>query len=118
MNIGKLALRDREESFINLNPLQTGGRTTSDARKAIISYIDGYSICDWCKGALHITTEPDIAGFLGEVSDFLGMDYALQQTGCREAKYGVMHAISTGGSIYCAMAICIIVLKFLLKGPD
>ena len=24
MNIGKLALRDREESFINLNPLQTG----------------------------------------------------------------------------------------------
>ena len=101
MNIGKLELRDREESFINLNPLQTGGRTTSDARKIIISYIDGYSICDWCKGALHITTEPDIAGFLGEVSDFLGMDYALPTNGCREAKYGVMHSISTGGSILC-----------------
>ena len=52
MNIGKLELRDREESFINLNPLQTGGKTTPEARKAVISYIDGYSICDWCKGAL------------------------------------------------------------------
>lgn len=101
MKIGKLELRDREESYINLNPLQTGGRTTPDARKAIISYIDGYSVCDWCKGALHITTEPDIAGFLIDVSDFLGMDYALPTNGCREAKYGVMHAISKGGSILC-----------------
>lgn len=40
--------RSREELFININPIQPGGRLTPEAMKAVIAYGDGYSTCDWC----------------------------------------------------------------------
>ncbi len=90
----EIELRDWEEEYININPLQTGGRTYPDTRKAIVSYIDGYSICDWCKGALGITDRPPVREFLDDVSKFLGMDYTMLTNGCREAKFAVLHALT------------------------
>ncbi|HHQ45383.1 MAG TPA: O-phospho-L-seryl-tRNA:Cys-tRNA synthase [Candidatus Altiarchaeales archaeon] len=92
-----IPVRDREEDYVNVNPLQTGGRTYPDTRKTITSYVDGYSVCDWCVGALDKTDKPPIQEFLADVSKFLGMDHTLPTNGCRESKYAVMHAITKPG---------------------
>lgn len=93
----KIELRNREEDYININPLQTGGRSYPETRMAVDSYIDGYSVCDWCTGALCKMEKPPIQEFLEEVSKFLDMDYSLLTNGCREAKYAVLHAITNPG---------------------
>jgi len=41
--------RDVEEMYINIDPIQAGGRLTADAMKAAISFGDGYSVCDNCR---------------------------------------------------------------------
>ena len=46
---GTLEVRSREEQYINIHPIQAAGRLTTEARKAIISYGDGYSTCDACR---------------------------------------------------------------------
>jgi Sep-tRNA:Cys-tRNA synthetase len=97
MNIAGLELRDREEDYININPLQTAGRPYPDARKAVISYVDGYSVCDWCKGELCAMEKPPIKVFLDDVAKFLGMDAAMLTNGAREAKFAVLHAITKPG---------------------
>jgi len=93
----KLEWRAREELFINLEPLQRGGVVPAESRKVALSYIDGYSTCDYCLGTLHILKKPPICDFLTEVADFLGMDRAILTHGCREAKFAIMHAITKPG---------------------
>lgn len=93
----KLEWRAREELFINLEPLQRGGVVPAESRKVALSYIDGYSTCDYCLGTLHILKKPPICDFLSEVADFLGMDRAILTNGCREAKFAIMHAITKPG---------------------
>jgi len=63
---GNLPIRDREESFINIQPIQAAGRLTVEARKALIAYGDGYSTCDSCKKPFRLDkiTKPGIADFL------------------------------------------------------
>ena len=39
---GTLDVRSREEQYINIHPIQAAGRLTTEARKALISYGDGY----------------------------------------------------------------------------
>ncbi|HOI14629.1 MAG TPA: O-phospho-L-seryl-tRNA:Cys-tRNA synthase, partial [Methanoculleus sp.] len=46
---GSLDIRNREESYINVQPIQAAGRLTLEARKALIAYGDGYSTCDACR---------------------------------------------------------------------
>ncbi|PJA22387.1 O-phospho-L-seryl-tRNA:Cys-tRNA synthase [archaeon CG_4_10_14_0_2_um_filter_Archaea_38_6] len=90
-------LRVVEEDFINLNPLQTGGRTTPDVRKAVNSFIDGYSVCDWCLGDVNTIKNPDIQGLRDDIGKFLGADEVILTNGCREAKYAVMQAVCKKG---------------------
>jgi len=61
----KLELRTREESFINIGPIQAAGRLTPEARKAIISYGDGYSVCDQCLAPFRLDhiKKPPISDF-------------------------------------------------------
>ena len=86
-----------EELYININPLQTGGRTYADTRKAVFSWMDGYAVCDSCKGSLRITDKPPIKKFLEDVSQFLGMDDTMLTNGARESKFAVIHALTKTG---------------------
>ena len=86
-----------EELYLNINPLQTAGKTHAETRKAIFSWIDGYAVCDACKGSLRTTDKPPIRQFLADVSLFLGMDDAMLTNGAREAKYAVIHSLASPG---------------------
>lgn len=97
MKIADLEVRDREEDYININPLQTGGRPYADARKAAIAYVDGYSVCDWCGGDLCTLKKPPVEEFLDDVSKFLGMEKSMLTNGCREAKFSILHSITEKG---------------------
>ena len=50
MNIaGYIPVREVQEHFINIQPIQAAGRLTAEAMKALIAYGDGYSTCDQCR---------------------------------------------------------------------
>jgi Sep-tRNA:Cys-tRNA synthetase len=97
MKVAGFDVRDRDEDYININPLQTAGKTYVESRKAVASYVDGYSVCDWCGGDICSIEKPQIKGFLEDVSGFLGMDQTILTNGCREAKYAVLHSLTSPG---------------------
>ncbi|MBK5191528.1 MAG: O-phospho-L-seryl-tRNA:Cys-tRNA synthase, partial [Methanosarcinales archaeon] len=79
-----LELRTREEEFININPIQAGGRLTPEARKALIAYGDGYSVCDQClTGRLDEIRKPPVDEFHAELAEFVGMDEVRVVPGAR-----------------------------------
>jgi Sep-tRNA:Cys-tRNA synthetase len=86
------------KGFINIDPLQTGGILTPDARKALQEWGDGYSICDFCPGSLDNIKQPPIRDFIHDaLPEFLGVDGARITHGAREAKFAVMHSIANEG---------------------
>lgn len=89
--------RHREECCINLNPLQTGGRTNAATRMAAVQYVDGYSVCDYCQGVLHLIEKPPICDLTKNLTEFLNMDEARITQGAREGKFAVMHALLSPG---------------------
>lgn len=59
-----IELRTREEGFINIQPIQPGGRLTPEARKVLITYGDGYSsTCDWCRKPFRLSKVDTIESF-------------------------------------------------------
>ncbi len=83
---------------INLDPLQTGGILTPEARQALQEWGDGYSVCDYCGGALDQVKTPPIFDFMHKaLPEFLGCDHARITNGAREAKFAVMHAMCKEG---------------------
>ena len=95
----KLAnLQRQHKGLINLMPLQTGGLLTDAARKALIEFGDGYSVCDFCEGSLCNVTNPPIRDFVTEIlPQFLGCEVATITHGAREAKFMVMHSLTKPG---------------------
>ncbi|HNX17497.1 MAG TPA: O-phospho-L-seryl-tRNA:Cys-tRNA synthase [Methanoregula sp.] len=91
--------RQVNELFINVDPIQAGGRLTADAIKAIIAYGDGYSVCDNCRkpNRLDCITKPPIAEFHKEVAAWLGMDDARMMPGARRAFQAVAHTYVNKG---------------------
>lgn len=86
------------KDFINIDPLQTGGRLSEAAKKALLEWGDGYSVCDFCGGRLEEIKKPPIYNFVNEtLPEFLGCDYARLTNGAREAKFAVMHALGKKG---------------------
>ncbi len=80
----------KEERYINLHPIQRGGVLTSEARKALLEFGDGYSTCDWCppkQARLDAIERPPIAQFMQDLAEFLNMYVARVVTRCREAKF-------------------------------
>jgi Sep-tRNA:Cys-tRNA synthetase len=77
--------RQVNELFINIDPIQAGGRLTADAMKAVIAYGDGYSVCDNCRkpNRLDHISKPPIAGFHREVAAWLNMDTVRVVAGAR-----------------------------------
>ncbi|MEW6680289.1 MAG: O-phospho-L-seryl-tRNA:Cys-tRNA synthase [bacterium] len=94
--------RRREEYYINLNPLQTGSRTNKAVRMTALEFIDGYAVCDYCKGVLHLIEKPPICDLTSDLAEFLGMDEVRFTLGAREGKFAVIHALlSLGDVIVC-----------------
>ncbi|RLG91820.1 MAG: O-phospho-L-seryl-tRNA:Cys-tRNA synthase [Candidatus Hecatellales archaeon] len=82
--------------YINLNPIQRGGILSGEARKALVEFGDGYSICDWCPPKtprLDLIKKPPIHDFMQDLAEFLGMDVVRVVTRCREAKFIVFHML-------------------------
>lgn len=82
---GTLDIRSREEGSINIHPIQAAGRLTAEARKALISYGDGYSTCDFCRKPFRLDkiAKPGIAEFHADLAKWLNMDQARVVPGAR-----------------------------------
>lgn len=85
-------------NMVNIDPLQRGGILTPEARDALLEWGDGYSVCDFCTGALDQIKTPSIYDFVHKaLPEFLGMGHARVTNGARESKFMVMHAMADKG---------------------
>jgi len=98
-SLQKLAnLQRQHKDLINIMPLQTGGMLTEAAKKALIEFGDGYSVCDFCSGTLCDISNPPIREFVHELlPQFLGCEVATVTHGAREAKFMLMHSLAQPG---------------------
>jgi Sep-tRNA:Cys-tRNA synthetase len=96
---GTIELRTREETMINIQPIQAAGRLTPEARKAVISYGDGYSVCDACRKPFRLDKicKPPIATFHEDLAAFVGMDQARVVPGARRGFQAVTSTIVNKG---------------------
>jgi len=85
--------RQVNELFINIDPIQAGGRLTADAMKAVIAYGDGYSVCDNCRkpNRLDYISKPPIAEFHKDLAAWLNMDMVRTVPGARRGFQAVAH---------------------------
>ena len=97
--VGKLDARTREEEFINIHPIQAAGRLTPEARKAIISYGDGYSTCDNCRKPFRLDkiTKPPVEEFHQDLARMLNMDQARVVPGARRGFQAVAQSLLEKG---------------------
>jgi len=89
--------RSTERDNLNLNPLQRGGILPVEAKKALLEYSDGYSVCDYCAGRLDQIPAPSITGFLDDLAQFINVDEVRTTHGARESKFAIMHALCDPG---------------------
>lgn len=99
LRLGNLNIRTREEEFINIHPIQAAGRLTPEARKAIISYGDGYSTCDFCRKPFRLDriTKPPIEEFHQDLAKFLNMDQVRVVPGARRGFQAVTQSLLERG---------------------
>lgn len=99
IRVGCLDARTREEEFINIQPIQAAGRLTPEARKAIISYGDGYSTCDYCRKPFRLDKiiRPPIEQFHEDLAKFLNMDQARVVPGARRGFQAVAQSLVEKG---------------------
>jgi Sep-tRNA:Cys-tRNA synthetase len=94
----KSIVRDIADQYINIHPIQRGGVLTPEAQKILLSYGDGYSMCDYCfKGRLDLIQKPPIHEFLADLATFLDMDECRVTPGSRTAMYIVMKTMAQPG---------------------
>ncbi|AKG92292.1 Sep-tRNA:Cys-tRNA synthase [Geoglobus ahangari] len=100
-----MAFYERQtKGFVNIDPLQTGGRLSEDAKRVLVEWGDGYSVCDFCTGSLFEIKTPPIRTFVSKLlPEFLGTEYSRITNGAREAKYAVMHALRGKGEEWIVM---------------
>ena len=96
---GSIDLRTREEESINIQPIQAAGRLTTEARKALISYGDGYSTCDACRKPFRLDkiSRPGIAEFYADLAKFVNMDQARVVPGARRGFQAVAGTLVNKG---------------------
>jgi len=104
---GTLPIREVEENFINIQPIQAAGRLTAEAMKALIAYGDGYSTCDQCRKPFRLDkiTKPPIAEFHEDLARFLNMDEARVTPGARRAFQAVCLALAEKGDTVVVSAL-------------
>jgi Sep-tRNA:Cys-tRNA synthetase len=96
---GTIDIRTREEESINIQPIQAAGRLTTEARKAIIAYGDGYSTCDACRKPFRLDkiSKPGIADFHADLAKWLNMDQARVVPGARRGFQAVTGSLVGSG---------------------
>jgi Sep-tRNA:Cys-tRNA synthetase len=96
-----IELRCREEDYLNINPIQAGGRLTAEARKALIAYGDGYSVCDYCLKPFRLDyiKKPPIQKFYSELAEFVNMDAVRVVRGARGGFQIVASALLGKGDV-------------------
>ena len=96
---GTIDIRSREETHINIQPIQAAGRLTPEARKALIAYGDGYSTCDACRKPFRLDkiTSPPIAPFHEQLASFVNMDVARVVPGARRGFQAVASTLVNKG---------------------
>jgi len=94
-----IEVRDVEEMYINIDPIQAGGRLTADAMKAVIAYADGYSVCDNCRKPFRLDyiQKPPIAQFHADLARWLNMDTARVVPGARRGFQAVASSLVERG---------------------
>lgn len=100
MNCGEgIDTRQIDELFINLDPIQAGGRLTTDAMKAVLAYGYGYSVCDHCTKPFRLDhiSKPPLAEFHRDLASFLNMDVARLVPGARRGFQAVASAMVKPG---------------------
>lgn len=104
---GNIPIREVEENFINIQPIQAAGRLTAEAMKALIAYGDGYSTCDQCRKPFRLDkiTKPPIAEFHSDLAKFLNMDEARVTPGARRAFQAVCLALADKGDTVLVSAL-------------
>jgi Sep-tRNA:Cys-tRNA synthetase len=108
MNIaGNIPIREVDENFINIQPIQAAGRLTAEAMKALIAYGDGYSTCDQCRKPFRLDKirKPPIAKFHDDLARFLNMDEARVTPGARRAFQAVCLALVKKGDAVLVSAL-------------
>ncbi|NLV27732.1 MAG: O-phospho-L-seryl-tRNA:Cys-tRNA synthase [Methanomicrobiales archaeon] len=96
MNCGEgIDTRQVDELYINLDPIQAGGRLTTDAMKAVLAYGDGYSVCDHCNKPFRLDhiSKPPLAEFHKDLASFVNMDTARLVPGARRGFQAVADAL-------------------------
>jgi Sep-tRNA:Cys-tRNA synthetase len=104
---GNIPIREVEENYINIQPIQAAGRLTAEAMKALIVYGDGYSTCDQCRKPFRLDkiTKPPIAEFHNDLARFLSMDEARVTPGARRAFQAVCLALVNKGDTVLVSAL-------------
>jgi Sep-tRNA:Cys-tRNA synthetase len=84
--------------MINIMPLQTGSTLSEAARRALVEFGDGYSVCDFCQGRLVDIPNPPVRLFVNEMlPEFLGCDVATLTYGARDGIFMVVHSLVKPG---------------------
>src|SRR5665647_719904 len=102
-----IPVREVEEDYINIQPIQAAGRLTVEAMKALIAYGDGYSTCDQCRKPFRLDkiTKPNIAEFHTDLAELLHMDEARVTPGARRAFQAVCLAFAEKGDTILVSAL-------------
>jgi Sep-tRNA:Cys-tRNA synthetase len=91
-----LLRENSSDQYINIEPLQVGGILPPESRKTLLSFGDGYSMCDFClSGRLDEIEKPAVSDFLRLYSKFIDMDAAMPTSASREAKKIIVQQLTS-----------------------
>ena len=104
---GSIPVREVEEMYVNIHPIQAAGRLTAEAMKALIAFGDGYSTCDQCRKPFRLDkiTKPPIAEFHDNLAKFVNMDQARVTPGARRAFQAVCQSLAEKGDSIIVTAV-------------
>ncbi len=98
LNKYKNLSRGISDTYINVHPIQRGGVLTGEARKALLEFGDGYSLCDFCfEARVDLLDKPPVRDLIEDIAEFLNMDDVRFTAGCRHAKWAAMHMVCEPG---------------------
>ncbi len=98
-------LKRPSKGLINIHPIQRGGILTEEARKVLLEWADGYSVCDVClEGRVDLLKNPPVDALKQDIAEFLGMDTARFTAGARHAKFAVMAGFQRGTVVLDSLA--------------